>query len=175
MIVLDASAMVEALIGSEVADELLDALTGDVHAPHLLDVEVLSGSGACSWAANSFPLSRRRFAVTTSRSPSIATRSPHWLIGSGSCVTSTRATTPRTSLWPRRWMHRCTPVTRSSTAAATTPRCTCSTERTDLPHRDELLVAWRTTADEDAAPLGASLLRQFTEDFGVRSQRRGPA
>ena len=42
MIVLDASAMVEALIGSEVADELLDALTGDVHAPHLLDVEVLS-------------------------------------------------------------------------------------------------------------------------------------
>ena len=24
------------------ADELLDALTGDVHAPHLLDVEVLS-------------------------------------------------------------------------------------------------------------------------------------
>ena len=42
MIVLDASAMVEALIGSEVADELLDDLTGDVYAPHLLDVEVLS-------------------------------------------------------------------------------------------------------------------------------------
>jgi len=42
VIVLDASAMVEALIGSEVADELLDALTGDVYAPHLLDVEVLS-------------------------------------------------------------------------------------------------------------------------------------
>lgn len=40
--VLDASAMVEALIGREVADELLDALAGDVHAPHLLDVEVLS-------------------------------------------------------------------------------------------------------------------------------------
>jgi predicted nucleic acid-binding protein len=36
VIVLDASAMVEALIGREVADELLDALTGDVHAPHLL-------------------------------------------------------------------------------------------------------------------------------------------
>lgn len=42
MIVVDASAMVEALIGREVDDELLDALTGDVHAPHLLDVEVLS-------------------------------------------------------------------------------------------------------------------------------------
>lgn len=42
MIVLDASAMVEALIGREASDELLDALGGDVHAPHLLDVEVLS-------------------------------------------------------------------------------------------------------------------------------------
>ena len=42
MIVIDASAMVEALIGREVADELLDALTDEVSAPHLLDVEVLS-------------------------------------------------------------------------------------------------------------------------------------
>lgn len=42
MIVLDASAMVEALVGSQADDELLDALRGDVHAPHLLDVEVLS-------------------------------------------------------------------------------------------------------------------------------------
>lgn len=42
MIVVDASAMVEALVGREVPPELLDALGGDVHAPHLLDVEVLS-------------------------------------------------------------------------------------------------------------------------------------
>jgi len=42
VIVLDASAMVEALIGRDVAGELLDALTDGVHAPHLLDVEVLS-------------------------------------------------------------------------------------------------------------------------------------
>ncbi len=42
MIVVDASAMVEALIGREADLELLDALTGDVDAPHLLDVEVLS-------------------------------------------------------------------------------------------------------------------------------------
>ncbi len=42
MIVLDASAMVEALIGREVADELLAALADQVSAPHLLDVEVLS-------------------------------------------------------------------------------------------------------------------------------------
>lgn len=34
--------MVEALVGPEPADELLTALTGDLHAPHLLDVEVLS-------------------------------------------------------------------------------------------------------------------------------------
>jgi predicted nucleic acid-binding protein len=42
MIVVDSSAMVEALVGSEADDDLLDALQGDVHAPHLLDVEVLS-------------------------------------------------------------------------------------------------------------------------------------
>lgn len=42
MIVVDASAMVEALVGRTLDDELLDALCGDVHAPHLLDVEVLS-------------------------------------------------------------------------------------------------------------------------------------
>lgn len=34
--------MVEALIGRDAAEELLDALAGDVHAPHLLDIEVLS-------------------------------------------------------------------------------------------------------------------------------------
>ena len=43
MIVLDASAMIEALIGRDVAEELLDALVEGVSAPHLLDVEVLSG------------------------------------------------------------------------------------------------------------------------------------
>lgn len=42
MIVVDASAMVEALVGSDVAEELLEGMTGVVHAPHLLDVEVLS-------------------------------------------------------------------------------------------------------------------------------------
>lgn len=42
MIVLDASAMVEALVGAEPSAELLRALEGGIHAPHLLDVEVLS-------------------------------------------------------------------------------------------------------------------------------------
>lgn len=42
MIVVDASAMVEALIGRDPQGELLDALAEDVAAPHLLDVEVLS-------------------------------------------------------------------------------------------------------------------------------------
>lgn len=42
MIVIDASALVEALVGREVDEELLDALGGEVAAPHLLDVEVLS-------------------------------------------------------------------------------------------------------------------------------------
>ncbi|MGD8215779.1 type II toxin-antitoxin system VapC family toxin [Aestuariimicrobium sp. Y1814] len=42
MIVIDASAMVEALVGRQPSDEPLEALAGDVDAPHLLDVEVLS-------------------------------------------------------------------------------------------------------------------------------------
>jgi predicted nucleic acid-binding protein len=42
MIVVDASAMVEALVGRQVDDEMLDAFQGDLHAPHLLDVEVVS-------------------------------------------------------------------------------------------------------------------------------------
>lgn len=42
MIVIDTSAMVEALVGRAPGDELLDALTGDVAAPYLLDVEVVS-------------------------------------------------------------------------------------------------------------------------------------
>ncbi len=42
MIVLDASAMVEALVGREADADLLDELAGEINAPHLLDVEVLS-------------------------------------------------------------------------------------------------------------------------------------
>ena len=42
MIVVDASAMVEALVGLDPDATLLDLLSGDLHAPHLLDVEVLS-------------------------------------------------------------------------------------------------------------------------------------
>jgi predicted nucleic acid-binding protein len=42
MIVIDASAMIEALVGRDADDELLDALQTNLHAPHLLDVEVLS-------------------------------------------------------------------------------------------------------------------------------------
>ena len=42
MIVIDASAMVEALVGRTPDTELLDALAGELGAPHLLDVEVVS-------------------------------------------------------------------------------------------------------------------------------------
>lgn len=40
MIVLDTSAMVEALVGAEPSEVLLNALAGEIHAPHLLDAEV---------------------------------------------------------------------------------------------------------------------------------------
>lgn len=42
MIVIGASAMVEALIGRDVDPELRGLLAGELAAPHLLDVEVLS-------------------------------------------------------------------------------------------------------------------------------------
>ncbi|CAG7844596.1 Ribonuclease VapC9 [Pseudoclavibacter triregionum] len=42
MIVVDASAMVEALCGAAPAKALLAMLAGDIHAPHLLDLEVTS-------------------------------------------------------------------------------------------------------------------------------------
>ena len=42
MIVIDASAMVEALVGRDADARLLDGLAGEIAAPHLLDAEVLS-------------------------------------------------------------------------------------------------------------------------------------
>jgi predicted nucleic acid-binding protein len=42
VIVIDASAMVEALVGRSADQELLETLGGDLDVPHLLDVEVLS-------------------------------------------------------------------------------------------------------------------------------------
>jgi predicted nucleic acid-binding protein len=42
VIVFDASAMVEALVGRDVDAAVLDLLEGHISAPHLLDVEVMS-------------------------------------------------------------------------------------------------------------------------------------
>jgi len=42
VIVIDASAMIEALVGRDADNKLFDALQTNLHAPHLLDVEVLS-------------------------------------------------------------------------------------------------------------------------------------
>jgi predicted nucleic acid-binding protein len=42
VIVVDASAMVEALVGRDLDVAVLDLLEGDIAAPHLLDVEVMS-------------------------------------------------------------------------------------------------------------------------------------
>jgi predicted nucleic acid-binding protein len=43
MMIIDSSAMVEVLVGSDVDDELLDRVAANsLHAPHLLDTEVLN-------------------------------------------------------------------------------------------------------------------------------------
>ena len=88
MIVLDASAMVEALIGCEVADELLDALTGDVHAPHLLDVEVLSVLRGLLLGGKLDPavaeeVRRDHFAFNIGRHPVAASHGGHAQSGAG--------------------------------------------------------------------------------------------
>ncbi len=42
MIVIDASAMIQVLVGRDPDPALLDGVAGDLTAPHILDVEVLS-------------------------------------------------------------------------------------------------------------------------------------
>lgn len=42
MIVIDASAIIQVLVGWDPGPALLDAVAGDLAAPHILDVEVLS-------------------------------------------------------------------------------------------------------------------------------------
>ena len=42
MIVIDASAIIQVLVGGDPGPALLDAVAGDLAAPHILDVEVLS-------------------------------------------------------------------------------------------------------------------------------------
>ena len=42
MIVIDASARIQVLVGRDPGPALLDAVAGDLAAPHILDVEVLS-------------------------------------------------------------------------------------------------------------------------------------
>lgn len=42
MIVIDASAIIQVLVGRDPGPALLDAVAGDLAAPHILDVEVLS-------------------------------------------------------------------------------------------------------------------------------------
>lgn len=72
MIVVDASAMVEALVGRDADAALFEALGGDLFAPHLLDVEVLSVLRGLTLAHKLNPLDADRaredyFALTIHR------------------------------------------------------------------------------------------------------------
>ena len=81
MIVLDASAMVEALVGRAPDEELLNALGGDIDAPHLLDVEVLSvlrglvrGGKLASSTAEQARLDHFAFTITRHETAPLADR-----------------------------------------------------------------------------------------------------
>lgn len=60
MIVVDSSAMVEALVGADTDADLLDALQGDICAPHLLDIEVLSALRGLTLGGQISPLTADR-------------------------------------------------------------------------------------------------------------------
>ena len=74
MIVVDASAMVEALIGRDADAEFLEALAGELDAPHLLDIEVMSTLRGLALGGSSTPPRQTRPDATTSLSPSPVTR-----------------------------------------------------------------------------------------------------
>lgn len=72
MIVIDASAMVEALVGRDVDPAFLDVLAGELDALHLLDVEVMSVLRGLTLAGKLDPISaerarRNHFAFTIAR------------------------------------------------------------------------------------------------------------
>ncbi len=72
MIVVDASVMVEALVGRRVTPAVLDALEGELAAPHVLDIEVLSALRGLAFAGKLMPdradrAWREHFAFTITR------------------------------------------------------------------------------------------------------------
>lgn len=90
MIVIDASAMVEALVGRDVEASLLDALAGDVAAPHLLDIEVVSVLRGLV-LGHKLPQPSPEAALSHSsicRSTDAKWR--HWSGACGTCVTSSQ-------------------------------------------------------------------------------------
>ncbi len=55
MIVVDASVMIEALVGRHATPAALDALEGELAAPHVLDIEVLSALRGLAFAGKLTP------------------------------------------------------------------------------------------------------------------------
>ena len=109
MIVIDASAIIQVLVGRDPGPALLDAVAGDLAAPHILDVEVLSALRGMV-LGGVLPLEA---AGTRPRSSPIAY---------GRCALSTPATTPCTWRWQKGWEPRSSPVIGNWMPAGIMPR-----------------------------------------------------
>ena len=120
MIVVDASVVVEVLLGTAAGRAAADRLFArgeSLHAPELVDVEVAQAIRRYA-AIGELKASRAREAIRDLedfRSP--ATRMPVCCRGSGNFGTTSRRTTLPTSRWPRRCGPRC------SRAMAVSPAC----------------------------------------------------
>ncbi len=106
MIVVDASAILEVLLRTPAIEERLFERGETLHAPHLLDLEVLGVLRRYALAGEILAQRARKalddfsaFRLRVGR----MTRSPH---GFGTCGKTSRPTTPPISLWRRPWTRR---------------------------------------------------------------------
>jgi plasmid stability protein len=119
MIVVDASAITEFLLQTELGSRVecrLYSNDEDLHAPHLLDVEVLSALRRLFMPARSTPIARKKPSKTCNCCESSGMAI--WISrrGLGSCARTSRRTTRYTLLSPNRSMPRYSPATIRSRA-----------------------------------------------------------
>jgi predicted nucleic acid-binding protein len=108
MLVVDSSAVLDALVSRDPSPDLIDRLAtdGDLHAPHLIDIELLHVLRRLVMSAR---LTEYRAADARSDFADLAlVRYPHQELGERiwSCAKTSRRMTRRSWRWPRRWTRR---------------------------------------------------------------------
>jgi predicted nucleic acid-binding protein len=116
MIVLDASAALELLLGTTAGTEVRDRIASSeesLHAPHVFDLEIAQVLRRFHLAGE---LEEARARQALRDVQDLDERYPHdpFSPAYGSCATSRRPTTPHTSPWPRHSAHDFSPRTPGS-------------------------------------------------------------